>query len=78
LHAAIKNYDKCKKLENKVKYLLKTLSIFTKGRENLETVLGSQNVAFNKNGLGYNPGRKNNVKKPSSFFVPLKTVFLFC
>ena len=29
---------------------------------------------FNKNGLGYNPGRKNNVKRLfSSFFVPART-----
>ena len=55
--------------------MLKTLSNFTKGRENLETLLGSQNAVFNKNGLGYNPGMKSNVKKLSSFFVPSKTGF---
>jgi len=37
--------------------------------------LGSQNAVFNKNGLGYNPGMKNNVKKLSSFFVPSKIGF---
>ncbi|XP_068466509.1 uncharacterized protein [Phaseolus vulgaris] len=45
------------------------------GRDNLETLLGSQNVVFNKNGIGYNPGKENNVKKMSSFFVPSKTSF---
>ena len=75
LHASIKTCDNCKKLEKQVEYLLKTLSNFTKGRENLETLLGSQNAVFNKNGLGYNPGMKNNVKKLSSFFVPSKTGF---
>jgi len=59
-------------LEKQVEYLLKTLSNFTKERENLETLLGSKNDVFNKNRLGYNPGRKNNVKKLSSFFVPSK------
>jgi len=44
-------------MEKKVEYLLKSLSNFTKGREKLETLLGSQNVGFNKNELGYNPGR---------------------
>jgi len=75
LHASIKTYENCKKLEKQVEYLLKTLSNFTKGRENLETLLGSQNVVFNTNGLGYNPGIKNNVKKLSSFFVPSKIGF---
>jgi len=75
LHASIKICDNCKKLEKQVEYLLKTLSNFTKGRENLETLLGSQNAVFNKNGLGYNPGIKNNVKKLSSFFVPSKIGF---
>ena len=76
LHASIETCENCNKLEKKVEYLLKTLSNFTKGRENLETLLGSQNVVFNKNGLGYNPGMKNNVKKLSSFFFLPKQVFL--
>ncbi|XP_068498204.1 MAR-binding filament-like protein 1 [Phaseolus vulgaris] len=75
LHASIKTCENCKKLEKQVEYLLKTLSNFTKGRENLETLLGSQNSVFNKNGLGYNSGMKKNVKKLSSFFVPSKTGF---
>ena len=75
LHAFIKTCENCKKLEKQVEYLLKTLSKFTKGRENLETLVGSQNAIFNKNGLGYNPGIKSNVKKMSSFFVPSKIGF---
>jgi len=55
--------------------LLKTLSNFTKGRNNIESLLGSQNAIFNKNGIGYNSGKINNVKKLSSFFVPAKTSF---
>ncbi|XP_068487095.1 uncharacterized protein [Phaseolus vulgaris] len=43
------------------------------GRENLESLRGSQNVVFNKNGIGYNPGNVTNVKKLSSFFVPAKS-----
>ena len=75
LHASIKTCENCKNLEKKVEYLLKTLSNFTKGRENLETLLGSQNVVFNKNAIGYNPGRKNNVKNLSRFFVLARTSF---
>ena len=75
MHAFIKTCENCKKLEKQVEYLLKTLSNFTKGRDNLETLLGSQNAVFNKNGIGYNLGKKNNVKKLSSFFVPSKTSF---
>jgi len=48
LHASIKTCENCKKLEKQVEYLLKTLSNFTKARENLETLLGSQNAIFNK------------------------------
>jgi len=75
LYASIKTCENCKKLEKQVEYLLKTLSNFTKGRDNLEPLLGSQNVVFNKNGIGYNPGKVNNVRKLSSFFVPAKTSF---
>jgi len=64
-------------MEKQVEYLLKTLSNFTKGRDNLESLLGSQNVVSNKNGIGYNPRKVNNVKKLSSFFVPTKTSFSF-
>ena len=39
LHASIKSCENCKKLEKQVEYLLKTLSNFTKGRENLESLL---------------------------------------
>jgi len=49
LHASIKTCENCKKLEKQVEYLLKTLSNFTKGRDNLESLLESQNVVFNKN-----------------------------
>ena len=75
LHASIKTCENCKKLEKQVEYLLKTLSNFTKERENLEPFLGSQNAVFNKNGLGYTPGNVTNVKKLSSFFVPAKSGF---
>jgi len=50
LHTSIKTCENCKKLENQVEYLLKTLSNFTEGRENLETLLGSQNVVLIKLG----------------------------
>jgi len=72
LHASIKTCENYKKLEKQVHYLLKTLSNFTKGRENIESLLGSQNAVFNKNGIGYNLGNVTNVKKLSSFFVPAK------
>ena len=75
LHASIKTCENCKKLEKQVEYLLKTLSNFTKGRENLESLLGSQNVVFNKNGIGYNSENVTNIKKLSSFFVPGKSGF---
>jgi len=74
-HASIKTCENCKKLEKQVEYLLKTLSNFTRGRENLESLIGSQNDVFNKNGIGYNPGNVTNVKKLSCFFIPSKICF---
>jgi len=71
-----KNCKNCKVMEDRIKYLLKNLSKFTMGRANLETDLGSQNYVFGKSGLGYKPGKKNNVKKLSSFFVPTKTKYV--
>jgi len=78
LHASIKTIKIAKVLEKKVEYLMKTLSKLTMGRTNLETALGSQNVVFSKHGLWYKYGKKNNVKKLSSFFVPTKTKYSFC
>jgi len=50
-----------------VKYLLKTCSKFTRGKANLEAVLGSQSCAFGKAGLGYTPIHEKKAKKFSSF-----------
>ena len=71
----LKPLKSAKKMEKQVEYLLKTLSNFTKRRENLESLLGSYNFVFNKNGIGYNPGNVTNAKKLSSFFVPAKSSF---
>jgi len=51
-----------------VKYLLKTCEKFTKGKANLEVVLGSQNCVFGKAGLGYTPILEKKANKFSSFF----------
>ena len=75
LHASINTCENCKKLEKQVEYLLKTLSNFTKGRDNLETLLGSQNDVFNKNGIGYNLGKKKMLKSCLVSLFPKKQVF---
>jgi len=51
-----------------VKYLLKTCAKFTRGKSNLEAVLGSQNCVFGKAGLGYTLIHEKKTKKFSSFF----------
>jgi len=51
-----------------VKYLLKTYAKFTRGKTNIEVVLGSQNCVFGKAGLGYNTILEKKAKKFSSFF----------
>ena len=61
---ARKPCENCTTLKNQVKYLLKTCAKFTRGKTNLEAVLGSQNFVFGKAGLGYTPIHE----KFSSFF----------
>ena len=48
----------CKVLEVKVEYLLKALSNFTMGKENLEALLAQQKCANEKAGLGYAHNKK--------------------
>jgi len=65
---AIKPCENCTTLKNQVKYLLKACAKFTRGKENLEAVLGSQNCVFGKAGLGYTPIHEKKAKTFSSFF----------
>ncbi|KAJ6949688.1 hypothetical protein NC651_003619 [Populus alba x Populus x berolinensis] len=44
-------------LKTQVIYLNSTLTKFTKGKENLDKLLGNQCV-FNKRGMGYKPQKK--------------------
>jgi len=69
--------EKCEVLQKKVHYLLKTMDKFSKGKSNLETVLASQNCAFGKAGLEFNPNSKNkSISKPfSSLFEKPPIVF---
>jgi len=65
--------ETCTILENKVKYILKTCIRFTKGKSNLEVVLGSQNFLFGKVGIFYNSFSKKKVKKFTIFFSTSKS-----
>ena len=65
---AIKPCENCTTLKNQVNYLLKTCAKFTRGKANLEVVLGSQNCVFGKAGLGYTFIHENKAKKFSIFF----------
>ena len=51
-----------------MKHLLKTCAKFTRGKTNLEAVIGSQNCVLGKAGLGYTPIHEKKAKKFSSFF----------
>ena len=53
----------CKVLEVKIEYLLKSLSNFTMGRENLEALLAQQKCAIDKAGLGYTHNKKQKAYK---------------
>ena len=64
-----------------MKYLIKTYARFTRGEENLEAVLGSQNWVFGKAKLGYNPSFQKKTKKFSSFIsksMPSDMPFISC
>jgi len=50
--------EMCKEPKSKNEYLLKTLSKFTMGRDNLDAFLSQQKCKFKKEGLGYTFGKK--------------------
>jgi len=71
----------CKYLQHKIYYLIESLAKFTLWRTNLEVVLGSQNCAFYKVGIGYKPFLRNKVKQFKSLFSyrePNVSPFLNC
>ena len=77
LHASIKTCENCKGLENKVEYLLKTLSKFTMGRDNLETILGSQNAVLIKMEYNITLGRRRMLKDyQASLFLLKQSILL--
>jgi len=58
---------KCKSLQKKVLYLVKTMNKISKGKSNFENVLTSQNRVFRKFVLGFNPQRRHSgISKPFS------------
>jgi len=70
--------ENCTLLENKVKYLIKTCARFTRGKTNLEVVLGSQNCVFGRAGIGYNSFNEKKVKKFANFFPRMhQVIFLW-
>jgi len=56
-----------KGLTSKCEDLEKMVLKFSKGQNNLEKLLGSQRMSFNKEGIGYNPFNKKKTYK--NFFV---------
>jgi len=54
-------------LQSKYEDLQKLVLKFSKGQENLDKLLGTQRISFNKEGIGYNPFNKKKTYK--NFFV---------
>jgi len=50
--------ENCENLEKKVHYLVRAVDKLTKGKSNFKNVLASQNCAFGRAGLGFNPQNK--------------------
>jgi len=59
--ASLKKFSKNESLEKQVDDLTNSLSIFTKGKEGLDILLGKQMVSFHKAGIGYNPTQHKNL-----------------
>ena len=56
-----------KELQSKCEDLEKIVLKFSKGQNNLDKLLGSQRMSFNKESIGYNPLTKRKLIKSSSF-----------
>ena len=68
LHLKIEHLEKEKqKIQSKCGAFEKLALKFTKGQDNLEKLLGSQRMSFNKEGIGYNPLNKKKAYK--NFFI---------
>jgi len=52
-----------KELQSKCEDLLKMVLKFSKGKDNLDKLHGSQRMSFNKEGIGYNPFNKKKTYK---------------
>ena len=65
--------NKKKELQSKHEGLEKVVLKFFKGQENLDKLLGSQRMSFNKEGIGHNPLTKRKITKISLFMKHSKT-----
>lgn len=57
------------KLKNEVRKLSLDLSRFTKGKKNLDKLLGNQRSSSDKTGLGFEGNTSNKGKEEKSFFL---------
>jgi len=64
--------ENCENCEKKVHYLVKTMDKLSKGQSNFDNVLASQNCAFRKAGLGFNPQNKQDRFSKSFSKLPEK------
>jgi len=60
--------ENCAVLQSKVSYLISTASKLSMGTTNLNALLGSQNCAFEKAGIGYQAGPNGKQKLFNNFF----------
>jgi len=65
--------ENCSILENKVKYLIKICTRFTREKTNLEVVINSQNCHFGKSIIGYNSFKEKKFKKFANLFSTSKS-----
>ena len=61
-----------KGLQSKHEGLEKVVLKFSKGQENLDKLLGSQRMSYNKKGIGYNPFNKKKNYKNSFIYETSK------
>lgn len=53
-------YDQCESLKNKIVDIQNTLNKFTKGKDNLNLLLGNQMASYDKAGICYEPKKNIN------------------
>jgi len=68
LRKVVKGCEICVVFQNTIYYVIKTLTKFSMGKDNLEALLSSQNCAYDRVSIGYKLVFQNKVKQFKNLF----------